>query len=120
MTYKETFESAVRDFIAGQAANADSPQAARLAYLFKTEIRRLREAREENQHALSLDAKYENGEFQARAAFREDYTMTILYKTDSDNATVDAIYSGLPEADNELCRLAGLMLSEGWVEGYVE
>ncbi|WP_124625753.1 hypothetical protein [Burkholderia sp. Bp9012] len=120
MSHGDELKSAIADFVAGQIANASSTQAARLAHAFKAEIRRLREDGVENEHALSLDAKYEDGEFTVRVAFNENYTMTVMYQASSDDATVGAIYLGLAEADDELCRLAGLMLSEGWVKGYSE
>ncbi|MFC0708814.1 hypothetical protein ACFSVK_19475 [Azorhizophilus paspali] len=118
MSRKSEFKDTLGDFIAGQIANTNSPQAAMLTAAIKREIERQREAGIENENALSLDARYEDGDFEVRVAFREDYTMTVMYAEDTDNVTVGAIYLGLVEADDELCRLAGLMLSEGWVKGY--
>ncbi|MGV6475555.1 hypothetical protein [Azotobacter beijerinckii] len=120
MSRKSEFKDSIGDFIAGQIANTNSPQAARLAAAFKREIERQREEGIENENALSLDARYEEGDFVVRVAFHEDYTMTVMYGKDTDNVTVGALYLGLDEADDELCRMAGLMLSEGWVEGYDE
>lgn len=40
-----------------------------------------------------------------------------MYRTGTDSAMVKKIYD-LNDADDELCRMAGLMLSEDWVEGF--
>lgn len=66
-----------------------------------------------NDNAFSVDAIFEDGEYKARVAFCEDSTMTIMYQTDSDNETVQSLFDGTN--DNEIERLASLMLSEKWV-----
>ncbi|RMG71283.1 MAG: hypothetical protein D6711_15610 [Chloroflexi bacterium] len=106
----------IKDFIIGQIANTESAQAARLAHAIKKAISEYKEAGGENGKAFSVNAQYVEGEFNAQCSFEENFEMTVLYCEDTDNDTVSSIYE--LQNDEELCRLAGLMLSEGWVSGY--
>lgn len=81
-----------------------------LASAIKTAIR---EYAGSNENAFSVDAVYEHGEYKARVAFCEDESMTIMYQTDSDNETVQSLFDGTN--DDEIERIASLMLSEKWV-----
>lgn len=120
MNRENEFQSAAGDFIAGQLANAASPQAAQLAHAILEAITTCKADGGENAGAFSVDAGYENGEFTATVSFHEDSRLTIMYGEGTDPVTVGALYMQLPEVEPELCRMAGLMLSEGWVAGYSE
>ena len=113
------FSREIRDFLAAQEANATSPLTAKLALALREAIRAYREEAGDSRNAFSADATYSAGQFDVRVSFKEDAGMTILYHEDTD-AIVQSLWLGLPEADEELARLAGLMLSEGWVGGYQE
>lgn len=115
----DPLKSTIADFIAGQIANAESPLSVKLAMAMRTAIAEARESGAENCNAFSVDAIFEDGEFIVAVAFTEDRRKTILYEENTD-AVVNSLWLGLPEADEELARLAGLMLSEGWVSGYSE
>ncbi len=122
MDEKDKLKAVIEDFIAGQIANAESPQAARLAYAIREAIREYKAEGGENEDAFSVDAFYdpEEREFRARVSFSERPDMIIMYQEHTDSDMVRALYNEDPKAEEELCRLAGLMLSEGWVEGYKE
>ncbi|MDH0423659.1 hypothetical protein [Delftia tsuruhatensis] len=113
------FGREIRDFLVAQEANASSPLAAKLALALREAIRAYREDGNDSRNAFSADASYSAGEFDVAVSFKEDSRMTILYHEDTD-PIVQSLWLGLPEAEEELARLAGLMLSEGWVEGYKE
>ena len=106
----------IADFIFGQIANTDSPQAAALATKIKEEIKQFKEDGGENENAFSVDAQYEDGDFVVQCDFTKNTNMIVMYEPDTDNETVQSLFE--LQNDEELCRLAGLMLSEGWVEGY--
>lgn len=108
--------NAIQDFIIGQFANAESEQAAKLAFAICNAIKEFKENDGENENAFSVDAQYENGEFTAQCAFSENMSMTVMYYENTDNDTVASLYD--LHNEKELCRLAGLMLSEGWVSGF--
>lgn len=108
----------IKSFISDQIFNAESEQSARLAYAIREAIKAFKESGGENENAFSVDAQYENGEFSAQCDFNENFNMTIMLHEDTDNKTVDSLFN--LENDKELCRMAGLILSEGWVEGWVE
>lgn len=108
----------IQEFIVGQIANAGSPQAAQLAFQIRQAIQEYKENGGENENSFSVDAQYNEGEFTAQVNFAEDHQMTIMYGEDTSNETVASLFDCSNE--QELCRLAGLMLSEGWVEGYQE
>ncbi len=116
----DELKAKINDFIIGQIANAESPQAAKLALAIRDAIRQYKEAGGENHHAFSVGARYEDGEFVADVDFDESNEKIIMYYAHTDDETVDALYECGPEAEHELARLAGLMLSEGWVDGYRE
>lgn len=42
--------------------------------------------------------------------------MTVMYYEDTDNITVNSLFN--LQNEKELRRLAGLMLSQGWVSGF--
>ena len=85
-----------------------------LATAIKTAIKEFKEAGGINENAFSVDAVLEDGEFKARVSFCENDSMTIMYQTDSDNDTVQSIFD--LTNDDEIQRLASLMLSENWVK----
>ncbi|MCD0280444.1 hypothetical protein JWH04_16160 [Xanthomonas melonis] len=120
MNRKHEFQSSIGDFIAGQLVNTDSQQAAQLAHAIREAITTYKADGGENAGAFSADASYEDGEFTATVSFHEDSRLTIMYVEGTDPVTVGALYQQLPEVESELCRIAGLMLSEGWVAGYSE
>jgi len=103
------------DFIIGQVANAQSSQAAQLAAAINDAIEGYRE-HSTNGGSFCVNATYEDGEFAAQCSFEPDYAMVVLY----DQGTADDVVASLfgMRNEGELCRLAGLMLSEGWVDGY--
>jgi hypothetical protein len=109
-------KNTIEDFIIGQIANADSEQAAKLALAIGEAITEFRENGGENENSFSVDAEYDGGGFTARCAFSEDVSMTIMYHEDTDNKTVASLFN--LQNEKELCRLAGLMLGEGWVSGF--
>lgn len=117
MSSKNEIRSLIADYIAGQVANTESAAAAKLALGIRDAVKKYREDDGENLDALSIDADYEDGEFTVRVSFVEDSRMTIMCSERSD-PIVRSIWLGLPEADEELAFLAGLMLSEGWVHGF--
>ena len=100
-------------FIAAQIANAESPQAALLANAIKKAIIEFKEDGGENEGAFSVNATYEDGSFEAEVDFKPNYNMTVMYEDEVES--VSRLYA--LTWDEELCRLAGLMISEGWVEG---
>lgn len=104
------------DFVIGQIANAGSEQAAQLAFAIREAIVEYKENGEENKTGFSVDAQFDDGEFSAECSFYADLEMTVMYYEDSDNETVGSLFN--LKNDEELCRLAGLMLSEGWVSGF--
>lgn len=106
----------VEDFIKGQKANAESDQSAKLAYAIREAIIEYKESGEENENGFSVSAQYNDGEFSAECSFCSDTDMTVMYCENSDNKTVESLFN--LKNDEELCRLAGLMLSEGWVSGF--
>lgn len=109
-------KNTIQDFIIGQTTNAESEQAAKLAFAIREAITQFKENGGENENAFSVDAQYEDGVFTAQCAFYEDYNMTVMYSEDTDDNTVESLFD--LQGEKELCRLAGLMLSEGWVSGY--
>jgi len=106
----------IDDFIIGQLVNEESEQAAKLASAIRESIQTYQANGGTNENAFSVDAQYEDGEFQAECTFTEETRLIVMYWRDTDNATVESLFN--LENDQELCRLAGLMLSEGWVKGY--
>lgn len=115
-TQNETVVDTIRDYVAGQLANAESVQAAQLAAAIREAIVKYVDNGGENGGAFSVDAQYDAGLFSVQLDFAEDYSLTVLYQTGTDSGTVASLYNG--SNDDELCRLAGLVLSEGWVEGF--
>ncbi|EPL2117093.1 TPA: hypothetical protein MCU09_005651 [Klebsiella pneumoniae] len=109
-------KNTIQDFIIGQMANAESEQAAKLAFAIREAITEYKENGGDNENSFSVDAKYENGEFKAQCSFSEDMTMTVMYYEGSDNEVVKSLFN--LQNESELCRLAGLMLSNGWVSGF--
>ncbi|MFY4695322.1 hypothetical protein [Burkholderia glumae] len=57
---------------------------------------------------------------QQQEEFRENHNFTVMYQADTDNQIVEKIFQGDPAANDEVRRLAALMLAEGWVEGYAK
>ena len=112
----DTLRELIADFIAGQNANTDSPQAAALAAKIKEEIKQFIENGGENENAFSVDAQYEDGIFSAQCDFTKNTNMIVMYEPETDNETVQSLFD--LRNDEELSRIAGLMLSEGWVKGY--
>lgn len=106
----------IQDFIIGQIANAESEQAAKLAFAIRKAITEYKENGGENNNGFSVDATYDDGEFIAQCSFSEDMTMTVMYYEDSDNEVVKSLFN--LQNEREICRLAGLMLSNGWVSGF--
>ncbi|MCO7246381.1 hypothetical protein [Halomonas sp. Mc5H-6] len=106
-------QNEIGGFIAGQIANAESPQAAKLAYAIKKAIVEFKEEGGENEGSFSVNSTYEDGDFEAEVDFKPNYNMTVMYEDEVE--TVSRLYA--LTWDEELCRLAGLMISEGWVEG---
>lgn len=109
-------KNTMQDFIFGQIFNADSEQAALLAHAIRESIKEYKDNNGENENGFSVDAQYEDGKFIARCTFSEDYNMTVMYYTEGNDEVVASLFN--LQNENELCRLAGLMLSEGWVAGY--
>ncbi|MGC6233430.1 hypothetical protein VU677_22080 [Hafnia paralvei] len=106
----------IQDFIIGQIANEESEQAAKLAFAIREAIKEYKENAGYNKNSFSVDAQYEHGEFNAQCSFSEDSTMTVMYYEDTDNITVNSLFN--LQNEKELRRLAGLMLSQGWVSGF--
>lgn len=115
---KEALQQAIGEFIAGQIANQNSPQAAALACAMTQAIIEYKARGGDNENGFSANAFYEDGVFTAKVSFYENYNMTVLFGEDTDNEMVAELYE--LRGKEELARLAGLMLSEGWVEGYQE
>jgi hypothetical protein len=109
-------EQTIKDFIVGQISNAESEQAAKLAFAIREAITDFKGNGGENENSFSVDAQYGDGEFTVQCAFSEDMSMTVMYYGDTDNETVASLFN--LQNEKELCRLAGLMLSEGWVSGF--
>lgn len=109
-------DNTIQDFIIGQITNAESAQAANLAIAIRAAIIEFKENGGENENSFSVDAQFEDGEFTAQCAFSEVDSMTVMYQEGTDGEIVASLF-GL-QNDKELCRMAGLMLSEGWVPGF--
>lgn len=109
-------KSTIQDFIIGQIANAESEQAVMLAFAIREAISEYKENGGDNENSFSVDANYNDGEFNAQCSFSEDMSMTVMYYEGTDNQTVESLFN--LQNEKELCRLAGLMLSEGWVSGF--
>lgn len=109
-------KNTIQDFIIGQIANAESEQAAKLAFAIREAISEYKENGGANESGFSVDAQYCDGEFNAQCSFSEDMSMTVMYYEGTDNEMVDSLFN--LQNEKELCRLAGLMLSEGWVSGF--
>lgn len=110
----------ISDFIRDQVTQTESVLAANLAYQIKKSIIEYKEEGGENLGAFSVDAKYEDGNFVTRVAFYEDYDMSIIMFEGSDPDGVAQIYKCLPETDSTLCRIAAIMLDEGFIPGTPE
>ncbi|EFR6141912.1 hypothetical protein HYK36_004299 [Salmonella enterica] len=104
------------DFIIGQIANAESEQATKLAFAIREAIKTFKENGGNNHNSFSVDAQYNDGEFNAQCTFSENISMTVMYYEGTDNNTVQSLFN--LQNDEELCRMAGLMLTEGWVLGF--
>ena len=125
MFEKNQISEAIGAFVSDEIANANSDAATKLAAKLRQAVADFREDQAPTfidcgvpLNAFSCDASWGNGEFRAQVSFVEDDGMTIMYRAGSDDVTVQAIWDG--RADDELCRLAGLMLTEGWVAGWSE
>ena len=106
----------IQDFIIGQITNSGSEQAAMLAFAIRESISEYKENGGSNENSFSVDAQYRDGEFNAQCNFSEDLSKTVMYWENTDNEIVESIFK--LQNEKELCRLAGLMLSEGWVSGF--
>ena len=113
-----TNQSQISNFIKQQMESNEALPSQQLAFEIRRSIKEYRRNGGGNLNALSVDAKFEDGKFYAKCSFSEDYNMTVMYQQDTDNDTVSDLFNG--NNDNELRRLAALMRSEGWVEGYTE
>lgn len=109
-TNTQSFVTQIEQLINEQERITSSDECKALATAIKTAIR---EYAGPNENVFSVDAIFEDGEYKARVAFCEDESMTIIYQTDSDNETVQSLFDGTN--DDEIERLASLMLSEKWV-----
>ncbi|EXU75335.1 hypothetical protein ABW286_05235 [Erwinia papayae] len=109
-------KSNIQDLIIGQIADAESEQAANLAFAIREAIAEYKDNGGDNENSFSVDAKYNDGEFNAQCSFSEDMSMTVMYYVGTDNETVQSLFN--LQNEKELCRIAGLMLSEGWVSGF--
>ena len=67
-----------------------------------------------NENAFSLNARIENDTIIAECSFNEDYNMTIMYGTNTDNDTVASLYH--LQNNDEMERLAFVMLDNEWIE----
>ncbi|EBQ8762714.1 hypothetical protein BKM35_22015 [Salmonella enterica] len=106
----------IQDFLIGQIANAGSEQAAKLAFAIREAIKVYKENGGDNKNGFSVDAQYDDGEFTVQCSFSENMSMTVMYCEGTDNETVESLF--YLHNEKELCRMAGLMLSEGWVSGF--
>ena len=106
----------IQNFLVGQFLDTTSDQSIKLASAIRESIQAFKENGGENKNAFSVDAQYEYGEFIAQCDFSENLNMTIMYCEDGDNEAVASLFNLQDEF--ELCSLAGLMLSEGWVQGF--
>jgi hypothetical protein len=111
-----TVRDTISDFIIGQIANAESPQAAQLAAAMRDAIIEYKENGGENENAFAVEAEYEDGEFSARCTFTEHANYLIMYYEGTDDAQVESLFNMTD--DTELCRLAGMMLTQGLVPGF--
>ncbi|ALK35221.1 hypothetical protein [Burkholderia plantarii] len=120
MTQHNGFKSQVFDFLQQQAESVGDPAVWRLGKLIRDAVAEFRDAGGANENAFSVDAEFVAGDFSVKVDFRENYNFTVMYQTDTDNETVDKIFHGDPDANDEVRRMAALMLSEGWVAGYAK
>lgn len=125
MSEKTQIAESISAFIADEMSNANSDAATKLAAKLRQAVTEFRDEKAPLYadlglpfNAFSCDAVWADGTFSARVSFIDDDGMTIMYRAGSDDVTVQAIWDG--RGDDELCRLAGLMLTEGWVEGWQE
>ncbi|MCM2485699.1 hypothetical protein [Burkholderia glumae] len=120
MEQKKSFSSQILDFVQQQEESMGSPAAWRLGKLIRDAVADFRESGGINENAFCIDAKFEDGEFLVKVAFRENHNFTVMYQADTDNQIVEKIFQGDPAANDEVRRLAALMLAEGWIEGYAK
>lgn len=85
----------------------------KIASAIKQAITKYKQSGGLNENGFSVDVWHDCSEYRARVGFCEDSSMTIMYQIDTDNETVKSLFD--ERNDDEIERIASLMLSEKWV-----
>ncbi|MEM7796466.1 MAG: hypothetical protein AAF579_18685 [Cyanobacteria bacterium P01_C01_bin.118] len=111
------FANTIEAFIEKEALVYVSDACEKIAIAMIAAIRKYTEDGGKNDNSFSVNvARLEDDSFESVVAFYEDCNMTIMYRENTDNQTVQSMYELTESGIDEVRRIAGLMLGEEWVD----